>query len=155
MTQTATTSELRLIARDAEDLAIVSANLQDALTLVADMAFDPQAGRFTLYACRFDWLKATTGPLERCRTGLYFEGVEKASCAGFSRGDKARILNLLSVVFLEGGEGGGVVELTFSDGCGVRLKVSRLDAKLCDRGERWPARVRPGHACAEEGDAQG
>lgn len=149
MTQTATADGLRLLAQDAEDLDVISANLQDALVLVGDMAFLPQTRQFAFLACRFDWVKAAGGALERCRTGLCFEAVERVSISGFSRADKARILNLLRVGFEADPAGGGVAELVFSAGCGVRLKVSRLEARLADRGERWGAHAKPGHSCIE------
>ena len=44
---------LRLLAEDAEDLAIVSAALQDAVGLVGDIAFDAKAQRLTLGLNRF------------------------------------------------------------------------------------------------------
>ncbi|WP_374304987.1 DUF2948 family protein [Methylocella sp.] len=152
MTQTQTASGLKLLARDAEDLDVVSANLQDALVLVGDMAYLPRSKQFAFLACRFDWEKAAAGALERCRAGLAFEAVEQVFLSGFSRADKGRILNLLRVGFTEAADGGGLVELVFSGGCGLRLKVSRLEARLADRGERWSARARPGHACL---DAEG
>ena len=39
---------LRLLAEDAEDLAVISAALQDAVGLVGDIAFDAKTQRLTL-----------------------------------------------------------------------------------------------------------
>src|ERR1051325_4571288 len=46
---------LRLRAEDAEDLAVISACLQDALVAVRDLAYDPGAAMFVLVANRFRW----------------------------------------------------------------------------------------------------
>ena len=50
---------LKLIALDSEDLAVVSAHMQDAVLTVGDMAFLPQQRRFAALANRFDWDSAT------------------------------------------------------------------------------------------------
>ncbi|PNG27152.1 DUF2948 family protein [Methylocella silvestris] len=141
---------LRLIALDKEDLDIVSANLQDALVLVGEMALLPDTRQFAFLASRFDWVMAASGPLERCRAGVHFDGVVGAAYSGFSLSDKARILNLLRVSFRETQAPAGEVDLIFSGGCAVRLKVERLEAKLGDRGERWKACGLPGHPCQED-----
>ena len=49
-------SELKLIALDAEDLSVLSANLQDAVLRIADIAYLPREKRFAAIANRFDWL---------------------------------------------------------------------------------------------------
>jgi len=46
---------LRLLARDEEDLAVISAILQDALIPVSEMAYLPDERRFALVANRFRW----------------------------------------------------------------------------------------------------
>ena len=52
-------SELKLIALDAEDLSVLSANLQDAVLRIADIAYLPREKRFAAIANRFDWATAT------------------------------------------------------------------------------------------------
>ncbi|MGH6863954.1 MAG: DUF2948 family protein, partial [Methylocella sp.] len=66
----------RLIAFDADDLAVIAANLQDALVRVGDMAFVPQSKQFAMLASRFDWVRAAARKsgrpcCERARTGLH------------------------------------------------------------------------------------
>jgi len=63
----------RLIAFDADDLAVIAANLQDALVRVGEMAFLPQSKQFAMVAARFDWVRAAAKKsgrpcCERCRT---------------------------------------------------------------------------------------
>ena len=55
------TAPLKIIARDAEDLAVVSACLQDALIPLNEMRYLPQERRFILVANRFRWERANEG----------------------------------------------------------------------------------------------
>jgi Protein of unknown function (DUF2948) len=141
---------LRLIAFDREDLEVISANLQDAVVQVGEMAFLPDSHQFAFLAARFDWVKAETGCLERCRAGVHFERVLRVSYSGFAQRDKTRILNLLSIGFKELSAPAGAVELIFSGGCALRLQVECLEARLCDGAERWKACAAPGHPCQDE-----
>lgn len=136
---------LRLIALDTEDLAIISANLQDSCVKVADMAYLPRSKRFALVAARFDWVEAAEGKNERCRTGLHFERVLKATYTGFEQNAKDTCLSLLSVVYLTKDAPAGYVMLTFSGGAAVRLDVECLEAQMHDIGPRWPAKTCPDH----------
>lgn len=137
---------LRLIALDAEDLAVISCNLQDAVVRVADLAFVPAQRRFALLASRFDWVAADAGRQERCRAGLHFDSVVKVASTGFDRGNREAVLNLLSISFEAGEAPGGAIELTFSGGAAIRLDVECVDAQMRDLGVRWTARHKPGHA---------
>lgn len=137
---------LRLLALDAEDLAVVSCNLQDAVVRAADLAFLPRQRRFALLASRFDWVAAEAGRMERCRAGLHFDSVVKVSSTGIDREDRQAVLNLLSIAFEEGEAPAGAVLLTFSGGAGIRLEVECVDAQMRDVGPRWAARHKPGHA---------
>ncbi len=144
---------LRLIAFDDEDLKVISANLQDALVRVGDMAYLPGSKQFAIVASRFDWVKAMDGGSERCRAGLHFERVLRARCMGFAQKDHAVLLNLLSIEFEETAAPAGVVEIIFSAGCALRLEVECLEAEMHDLGLRWKAGAAPRHPLAEESEA--
>ncbi len=143
---------LRLIALDEEDLAVISAHLQDAVVRVKDMAFLPQTKRFALVAARFDWLGLATGKKERCSTGLHFERVLKAAAMGFDQTAADTCLNLLSIRFLPRDAPAGQVILTFSAGAAVKLDVECLEAQMRDLGPRWQALAQPGHRLDEPPD---
>ena len=141
-----TSDALRLMALDADDLAVVSCNLQDAVVRAADLVFQPRQRRFALVASRFDWVAAEAGRMERCRAGLHFDYVVKVSSTGFEPGDRKAVLNLLGIVFEPGEAPAGCVVLTFSGGAAIRLDVECVDAQMRDIGPRWAARHKPGHA---------
>ena len=46
---------LRLLAEDPDDLAVVSAALQDAVAKVGDIVFEPRARRLTIVFNRYRW----------------------------------------------------------------------------------------------------
>ena len=140
----------RLIAFDADDLAVIAANLQDALIRVGDMAFLPRSKQFAMVAARFDWVgavsqKTGSSAYERCQTGLHFGRVLKVSCLGFHCRDEALVLNLLDIGFKETAPPAGFVEFIFSAGRALRLEVECLEAEIRDLGFRWQARSAPHH----------
>jgi hypothetical protein len=140
---------LKLLVFDEEDLAVVSANLQDAIVRANDMAFLQREQRFALTAARFNWMAADEGRCERLQTGMHFERVANVRTTGFRPGKPEQILNLLSIVFKPGETPSGEVVLTFSGGAGVRLHVECLEAQMRDIGPRWPCGGKPDHPADE------
>ena len=138
-------ASLRLIALDEEDLAILSANMQDAKILVADMAYMPGQKRFALAGKRFDWARAAAGGCERCATGLHFERVLGVTRTGFAQGERNRELNLLALGFEVAAAPAGHVTLVFSGGAAVRLEIECIEAQMRDLGPRWPCDKQPAH----------
>ena len=136
-TQTAPRPPLKIAALDPEDLAILSAHLQDAEVRIRDMVFLPQAQRFALVGARFDWYGAGQGLCERCQTGLHFERVSRVRRAGFDQ-DPDTVLTLLAISFMPGDAPTGTVMLHFSNDGAIRLDVECLEAALADIGPRWP-----------------
>ncbi len=93
---------LKLRAEDAEDLAVISACLQDALVAVRDLAYAPEERSFLFVANRFRWengLRPAPGevPYERVLCGITFSEVAAVSYSGFRRSDDDRILSLLAI----------------------------------------------------------
>ncbi len=141
---------LRLHALDGEDLALLSAHLQDALVRIGDMAYQPGKRRFALVGSRFDWAAELEGRLERCRAGVHFEGVQRVRCHRVSREKPDDILDLLAVTFEPGPEPpGGVIRLTFAGGAAICLDVECVEAQLRDIGPRWKTAARPTHDLSE------
>ena len=151
---------LRLFALDAEDLAIVSAHVQDAVGRVGDMAFLPAERRFALIVNRFDWLDAPNDEppaarraYRRRRTALHFDRVLGARTRGLPRRDGDRIVNLLAIRFEETDAPAGTVELVFSGDATIRLEVECIEARLSDLGAAWATDNLPHHNVAE-GEAE-
>ena len=137
---------LRLLAQDQEDLAVLSAHMQDAEVHVGDMAWLPKSGVFALVAGRFDWVAAEAGRNERCQVGLHFARVWRAQTRGFDQSAPDGLLSLIGLVFTETDAPAGTVDLVFSGGAAIRLDVECLEAQLRDLGPRWQTEHQPVHA---------
>ena len=144
--------DLKLIALDTEDLAVLSANLQDAVMLVADVAYLKREKRFAAILNRFDWAETLdTGAVkrqrqhERRRCGLRFERVLSAQTSGFDLKARDAVLNLLAIDFDPKDEPAGYVTLMFSGGAAIRLEVECIEAELKDLGAAWRTRSKPRH----------
>ena len=145
---TAPTAEdvlLALAAMDADDLSVLSANLQDARIAVADLAYLPAEKRFALVGRRFDWIKAAAGGCERAAMGLHFERVLGVARSGLAQDDGERVLNLLAIDFAAAEPPAGQVTLTFSGGAAIRLDVECIEAQMRDLGPRFPCAKAPAH----------
>jgi hypothetical protein len=87
--------------------------------------------------------------MERCRAGLHFDRVERATFTGFRQSDTDMMLNLLSISFEPGDAPAGMIVFTFSGGAAIRLSVECLDGQMRDLGPRWTTPRRPGHAICD------
>jgi hypothetical protein len=134
---------LRLGVLDEEDLAVISAHLQNAEARVADMAFLSLEKRFAMVVSRLDWPLAVKGSFVRRRTGVHFERVMKAARSGFAAADAEAADQLLAITFEPVDPPGGFVRLTFAGGAQIRLTVECLEAEMRDLGPRWDSDERP------------
>jgi len=140
---------LKLRAEDEEDLAVISAILQDALVAVGEMAWLPEEQRFVLVANRFRRETVPTGSrpdLQRTMSGLRFDGVKNVQRRGFSPRDSERLLVLLAIR-----AGAGALYLDFAGGSSIRIEVDRILCHLDDLGEPWPTRWQPRHPVEDAG----
>ncbi|WP_127089126.1 DUF2948 family protein [Aquabacter cavernae] len=142
---------LKLLALDEEDLAIISAHLQDAVVKTGDMGYLPKSQRFALILNRFDWdQKESSEQYVRRRTGLHFERVRNVRFRGLDPRDREAVLNLLAVTFEESDAPSGEVTLAFSGGADIRFEVECVEARLSDLGPAWGCSRAPAHQPAPE-----
>lgn len=140
---------LRLRAEDYDDLAVISACLQDALVPVCDLAYDTANRTFMLVANRFRWedglhRAAEEGCFRRSLCGVTFGEVTAVSYTGFSRSDDGRILSLLAIRHED-----GAIRFEFSGGASIRLEIACVLCHLRDLGEPWPTPWQPRHDVEE------
>lgn len=150
---------LKLIALDSDDLAVLSAHLQDAVVKVADIAYLQRPKRFVMMMNRFDWQNALTdggerkGEHRRQRAAIRFERVLAAKVHGIDPKAKGNVLSLLAISFEASGEPpAGVVSLVFAGNAAIRLEVECIEAELRDQGAAWRTRRKPQHG--DEGGSQ-
>ena len=137
---------LRLRAEDAEDLAVISSLLQDAVAPLGDLRPLPKDKRFAAVFNRYRW----ETPGERALCALVIEKVARVRLKGVDPKQPKRLLNLLAIRLAEP-EGGAAaaLDLTFSEDAAIRLDLDGLAMTLEDVGESYPTRFIPEH----DGDA--
>jgi hypothetical protein len=136
---------LKLLAQDADDLAVVSAALQDAVAKIGDIRWDASARTLTLACNRFRW-ESGARKGERIRSALQLGDVTGVQARKLRRDAKGAVVELLSVVFEPGEAPGGAVLLTFAGGGDLKVTVDCLDVILADVSEPWSTPRKPGHA---------
>lgn len=148
---------LRLVALDEEDLAIVSAHVQDAVLLVGDLKWMQGAQRFVAAMNRFAWEAAgdgsSRGRYTRRRAVLHFDRVTAVQSFGIAPSSPQEALSLLAVGFETGDAPSGQILLYFAGGAAIRLTVECIEAQISDLGAEWAARSLPVHDFSETGGA--
>jgi DUF2948 family protein len=142
---------LKLRAEDSDDLAVISACVQDALVSVRDLTYDRAEKRFTAVVNRFRWESKADGggseaARERTHAAIAFDQVEGVSYRGFRRSEEERILSLLAIRL---GDKPGTIDLEFAGGAAVRLRIDAIRVRIADIGEPWPTAWQPDHDVGE------
>jgi len=147
-------TDLKLLSLDEEDLAILSAHLQDAVFKPVDADYSTKTGVFSIAVNRFVWEKAgerggifrRKKSFERRRAVLSVKRVRSVRSIGFTRGDREQVLNLLAVTFTRTGDGPeGRLDLVCADDATIALDVECIELQLADTGGAWETTSRPRH----------
>ena len=143
---------LKLKAEDKEDLTIISAYLQDAVTVVGDFTFSPKERIFAMMVNRYQWEEQKkSGNCEdgqccqRIRTGCHFANVLSVSAQNIPQDNKKYILELLAAEPLELDNGNIAIDLIFAAEGLIRLEAELIDASMQDVGEPYAAKCHPKH----------
>jgi len=140
--------QLKLVALDEQDLNVISAHVQDAVTKAGDLKFQPRERRFVVPMYRFAWETQSArfpGLPERRNSVLHFDRVSAARASGVAQARPTDALSLLALRFHPAEAPGGAIELVFSGGGTIRLDVECIEARLSDLGGAWQASSRPQH----------
>lgn len=154
------TPPLKIIARDADDLAVVSACLQDSLIPLNEMRYLPQERRFIMVANRFRWERAAQriqepapetdasfesdedfGAQQRTNAGICIDRVLAVRSRNIDRSRPGDFLSLLSL-HMEGNK----LYFLFAGGGIIQVEVEALALYLSDLGKAWPTQWQPDHA---------
>jgi len=126
----------KLIALDADDLAVISAHVQDAAVRVADIIWRQSEKRLVVGMSRLDWDQAIAGeaPPSRLLSALRFDRVLACKSRDIDLDAPAAGLELLGIEFHPAEAPGGSIVLIFADGGALRLDVECLEVELADLG---------------------
>jgi Protein of unknown function (DUF2948) len=130
-------AQLKLIALDAEDLAVVSAHVQDARVQVADIIWRQGEKRLVVGMNRLDWEQTLAGETSprRLIAALRFDRVLSCKSRNINLGAPDTVLELVGIEFHPGETPGGNAVLMFSRGEALRLDVECLECELSDLDE--------------------
>jgi hypothetical protein len=127
---------LKLIAMDADDLAVISAHVQDARVQVSDIIWRQGERRLVVGINRLDWDQTLAGGTtpRRLLSALRFDRVLSCKSRNIDLGAPETVLELLGVEFHVSEAPGGCVLLMFMHGGALRLDVECLECELADLG---------------------
>jgi hypothetical protein len=149
MTSPSKQDRLRLRAEDEEDLAVLSACLQDALVAVRDIVHLPAERRLVMVVNRYRWEKdqdpAAEGPAERVLCAVAMEGVRQVRRRGIDQGRPGHLLSVLAIRPSDTKQGMPTIEIVFSGQAAVRVDLDRLQLRAEDVEEPYPTAWRPRH----------
>ena len=131
---------LKLRARDAEDIQVISAVLQDAIAPVCDMIWRADDKNFVMVTQRLCREDANQTKLNRICCALNITGVEAVQTLGFDPNNRALMLDLLMVK-----AEGDTLHFLFAGNAAIRLRLNTWSMIVEDFGEAWPAGCEPCH----------
>ena len=126
----------KLIAFDADDLAVISAHVQDAWVQTGDIIWRQSDKRLVIGMNRLDWEQTLEGETEprRLIAALRFDRVLSCKSRNIDLDAPETALELLGIDFHPGEAPGGSAVLMFSHGGALRLDVECLECELADLG---------------------
>jgi Protein of unknown function (DUF2948) len=132
----AVAAQLKLIALDADDLAVISAHVQDARVQTGDIIWRQGEKRLVVGMNRLDWEQTLTGETSprRLISALRFDRVLACKSRDIDLGTPEAALELLGIEFHPGEPPGGSTVLMFNQGGALRLDVECLECELADLG---------------------
>ena len=139
--------KLRLKAADPEDLAVISACLQDARTCLREMAFSPSDRRFAVAFTRYrrelmkDW--SSCDGLTECPSALVLGDIDEVKYRGLDGARPDKQLVLLTIATEPGKNHLIHIDLVFEGDAQIQLRTDRIACRLDDFGDPEPCKVTP------------
>jgi hypothetical protein len=145
--------QLKLIALDAEDLAVISAHVQDARVQTSDIIWRQGEKRLVVGMNRLDWEQTLVGETSprRLIAALRFDRVLSCKSRNIDLDAPEAVLELVGIEFHPGEVPGGSAVLMFSRGEALRLDVECLECELSDLGEDDLGAADPGQGAQPPG----
>ena len=130
------TAERKLIALDADDLAVISAHVQDAQMVTGDIIWRQAEKRLVVGMNRLDWEQTLKGETEprRLIAALRFDRVLSCKSRNIDLSEPERVLELVGIEFHPTEAPGGSALLIFAQGGALRLDLECLECELTDLG---------------------
>ena len=129
-------TQLKLIALDADDLAVISTHVQDARVQAADIVWRQDEKRLVVGMRRLDWEQTLAGEAapRRLIAALRFDRVLACKSRNIDLKAQDAAMELVGIEFYPGVAPGGSAVLLFAQGAALRLDVECLECELTDLG---------------------
>ena len=129
--------QLKLIALDADDLAVISTHVQDARVQASDIIWRQAEKRLVIGLNRLDWEQTLEGQTEprRLVAALRFDRVLACKSRNIDLAAPDQVLDLVGIEFHAHDAPAGSALLLFAQGGAIRLDVECLECELTDLGE--------------------
>ena len=147
------TAQLKLMALDTDDLAVISAHVQDARVRTSDIIWRQGEKRLVIGMNRLDWeqkLSGETAP-RRLIAALRFDRVLSCKSRNIDLEAPETALELVGIEFHPGAAPGGSAFLMFSQGGALRLDLECLECELTDLGSDDLGTGDPGEGAESSG----
>ena len=129
-------SQLKLIALDEDDLAVISTHVQDAHVRIADIVWRQAEKRLVIGMSRLDWEQTLSGEAapRRLIAALRFDRVLACKSRNIDLSAPDQVLDLVGIEFHAHDAPAGTALLLFAHGGAIRLDVECLECELTDLG---------------------
>ena len=139
---------LKLLARNQEDLRVISAYLQDSVVTIKDLVFLQKNRIFIMIVNRFMWEDLEKGVFrenKRIRCAVKFEEVLKVESKNINQKNKNKPLECLAIENEEIKEKGNRIKIFFAGDSIITIITEILDVTLHDLGNPWSVKYLPKH----------
>ncbi len=142
------TNNLKLMARNKEDLKVMSAYCQDSLVFIKDMVFLKKNKNFIMMVNRFMWEDAEKGAFrqsKRIRCAIKFDEVLKVKSKKINQKNKNRVLEFLAIKCNEIPNNNYEIKILFAGESAITLVTEFIEVIMHDLGQAWNVKHFPKH----------
>jgi len=139
---------LKLYGKSFDDLKIISAYLQDSITLVKDITYLKSNATFLMIVNRFMWEDVEKGIFrnnKRIRCAVKFDRIQKVISKNINQKKKNKALELLTIKAVLNSDNIYEIKLIFSGNSVISIIAEEIDALLDDQGKPWIVASVPKH----------
>ncbi len=130
---------LKLRAIEPEDITILSAAVEGAITSPGEISYSQTSRTFTLTSSRFMWEKHKSAKpvAQRIRSGLFFADILSVKTSGIAQTPRTAVMELLSISCETGKDGTAEIKLNFANDPTLLLNAECINVTLTDVGDSW------------------
>ena len=139
---------LKLIAKNQEDLKVISAYFQDSIVAVKDMIFLEKNRIFLMMVNRFMWEDIEKGIYrknKRIRCVIKFEGILKVKSKKINQKNKNKLLECLAIKCNQILNKNYEIIFFFAGGAAITLISESIEVVMHDLGVSWNVKHTPKH----------